>query len=264
MALPPPSRSRASNHLTQAQREEISRGLVEGYRQGSWLAGWASRLRRSVGGCSQWRAVRPTAPPRQKPRHGPGQDAPKMSVVLQPPLRDAVASELMEDWSPQQIAGWLHETYENEPAMQVSHETIYRTLHPGPRGAEEGADRVSAQPEADPPNAKLAPTAAARLPMPSPSASAQQKRRTAPSWTLGRRSDRRGGQQLRGHAGGAALAIRRAGASHGQGLGDGRTSLSIGGHAARTTGWPLTWDRGTELAQHKRFTVETNIPRVLL
>ncbi len=22
----------------------------------------------------------------------------------------------------------------------------------------------------------------------------------------------------------------------------------------------LTWDRGTELAQHKRFTVETNVP----
>jgi IS30 family transposase len=40
-----------------------------------------------------------------------------------------VAEKLQqEQWSPQQIAGWLKATYPHEAEMQVSHETIYRTL----------------------------------------------------------------------------------------------------------------------------------------
>jgi IS30 family transposase len=38
-------------------------------------------------------------------------------------------------WSPQQIAGWLKETYPGEEAYQVSHETIYRSLFVQARGA---------------------------------------------------------------------------------------------------------------------------------
>jgi hypothetical protein len=47
-----------------------------------------------------------------------------------------VAEKLQqEQWSPQQIAGWLKATYPNDPEMQVSHETIYRTLFIQSRGA---------------------------------------------------------------------------------------------------------------------------------
>ena len=40
-----------------------------------------------------------------------------------------------EQWSPEQIAGWLKTTYPDEAEMQVSHETIYRTLFIQSRGA---------------------------------------------------------------------------------------------------------------------------------
>ena len=36
---------------------------------------------------------------------------------------------------PQQIAGWLQRIYSNRPEMQVSHESIYRTLYVQARGA---------------------------------------------------------------------------------------------------------------------------------
>jgi len=50
-------------------------------------------------------------------------------------LRDIVAEKLRQRWSPQQIAGWLKTTYPDVPEMQVSHETIYRTLFIQSRGA---------------------------------------------------------------------------------------------------------------------------------
>ena len=51
-------------------------------------------------------------------------------------LRAIVAEKLQqEQWSPEQIAGWLKATYPNDAEMQVSHETIYRTLFIQSRGA---------------------------------------------------------------------------------------------------------------------------------
>jgi IS30 family transposase len=38
------------------------------------------------------------------------------------------------DWSPEQIAGWLKRTYLNDTSLQVSHETIYRSLFVQTRG----------------------------------------------------------------------------------------------------------------------------------
>ena len=47
-----------------------------------------------------------------------------------------VAEKLQhEQWSPEQIAGRLKTTYPHDPEMQVSHETIYRTLFIQSRGA---------------------------------------------------------------------------------------------------------------------------------
>ncbi len=50
-------------------------------------------------------------------------------------LRNVVAKKLKEDWSPQQISGWLKRRYPDGEAMRVSHETIYRTLFVQARGA---------------------------------------------------------------------------------------------------------------------------------
>src|SRR5215467_12410040 len=49
-------------------------------------------------------------------------------------LRDVVASTLIQDWSPEQISGWLKTRYPNNESMRVSHETIYRSLFIQARG----------------------------------------------------------------------------------------------------------------------------------
>jgi IS30 family transposase len=45
-----------------------------------------------------------------------------------------VARKLALQWSPQQIAGWLRETFPGDPELHVSHETIYRSLFIQSRG----------------------------------------------------------------------------------------------------------------------------------
>ena len=49
-------------------------------------------------------------------------------------LRRAVEGKLRLDWSPEQIAGWLKRTHPDDECNQVSHETIYRSLFVQARG----------------------------------------------------------------------------------------------------------------------------------
>jgi IS30 family transposase len=56
-------------------------------------------------------------------------------LVTNERLRDMVAEKLQLEWSPGQIAGWLKRTYPKDEAYQVSHETIYRSLFVQARGA---------------------------------------------------------------------------------------------------------------------------------
>ena len=51
-----------------------------------------------------------------------------------PGLRLTVSRKLQHEWSPEQIAGWLKQKYPDDPSMQVSHETIYRSLFIQARG----------------------------------------------------------------------------------------------------------------------------------
>jgi len=51
-----------------------------------------------------------------------------------PRLRRAVARQLRLNWSPEQIAGWLKRSHPGEESYQVSHETIYRGLFVQSRG----------------------------------------------------------------------------------------------------------------------------------
>jgi IS30 family transposase len=56
-------------------------------------------------------------------------------LALHAKLRTIVASKLTEDWSPQLISGWLKIEYPNDESLRVSHETIYRSLFIQARGA---------------------------------------------------------------------------------------------------------------------------------
>jgi IS30 family transposase len=49
-------------------------------------------------------------------------------------LRKIVASKLLVDWSPEQISGWLKNQYPRDGSLRVSHETIYRSLFIQARG----------------------------------------------------------------------------------------------------------------------------------
>ena len=65
-------------------------------------------------------------------------------------LRWRVAQKLALQWSPEQIAGWLKRQLPADQGMQISHETIYRSLfYSDPRRAEEAADGASADGAAD-------------------------------------------------------------------------------------------------------------------
>jgi IS30 family transposase len=53
---------------------------------------------------------------------------------MHPRLRQTVARKLKHSWAPEQIAGWLKRTYPDDEAYHVSHETIYRSLFVQARG----------------------------------------------------------------------------------------------------------------------------------
>jgi IS30 family transposase len=134
--LAPAARHRAALTLSALEREEISRGLAGGQslREIALSLGRApstiSREIRRHGGPEHYRASTADAAAWQRARR------PKVCHLAQVPrLRRVVASKLRSDWSPQQIAGWLVSTYPGDPAMHVSHETIYRTLYVQARGA---------------------------------------------------------------------------------------------------------------------------------
>ena len=82
--------------------------------------GGRRRYRATVADQAAWaRATRPKA----------------CKLAMNPVLAGIVTEKLQRRWSPQQIAGWLKLTYPDDPEMQVSHESIYRTLFVQSRGA---------------------------------------------------------------------------------------------------------------------------------
>jgi IS30 family transposase len=132
----PAPRCRSRLALTSAEREEISRAVVadESIRSMAVRLGRApSTISREIkrnGGQARYRA------------HQADQAAwdrgcrPKACKLAQNrKLAYLVASKLQLRWSPEQIAGWLKHTYPDDMSVQISHETIYRTLFIQARGA---------------------------------------------------------------------------------------------------------------------------------
>jgi len=132
----PEPRRRAAGRLTFAEREEISRGLAAGCslrRIAAGLGRAPSTVSREVaasGGARRYRAARAD----RQAWSRAGRPKP-CKLATRPVLRDMVEEKLQRRWSPQQIAGWLKLAFPTSPEMQVSHETIYRTLFVQSRGA---------------------------------------------------------------------------------------------------------------------------------
>ena len=132
----PAPRRRSSRSLTLVEREEISRGLAS-YRSLRSIAlqlGRApSTISREVnrnGGVKHYRASQADQAAWDRARR------PKTcKLVANRALAGLVASKLQLEWAPEQIAGWLKHTYPADENYQVSHETIYKSLFIQARGA---------------------------------------------------------------------------------------------------------------------------------
>lgn len=132
----PPPRVRSERSLTFQEREELSRGIAAGLSMralGRQLGRSPSTISREIarnGGQSAYRAQRADRAAWARARR------PKACRITSTPgLQAEVEAGLNRDWSPQQIAQDLKLRYPDNPAMQVSHETIYRSLFVQARGA---------------------------------------------------------------------------------------------------------------------------------
>jgi IS30 family transposase len=132
----PEPRRRSPRALTLAEREEISRGIVAGHSIRSIatrLARAPSTVSREIernGGPQRYRASQADQAAWDRAKR------PKTCKLAQSPvLARAVARKLQLEWSPQQIAGWLKRNQPDDEYSQVSHETIYKTLFIQARGA---------------------------------------------------------------------------------------------------------------------------------
>jgi len=132
----PPARSRCAWALTLAEREQISRAMVEGQSVRSVAAQlgrapWTvSREIKRNGGRSNYRATEADGAAWDRalrPKH--------CKLVDNLALARIVTDKLRRLWSPEQIAGWLRQTYPRDESQHVSHETIYRSLFIQSRGA---------------------------------------------------------------------------------------------------------------------------------
>ena len=261
----PVARKRARLALTLSEREEISRGLVAGLSIRSIaksLDRAASTISREInrnGGRRRYRATKADN------RAWDQALRPKLcKLVRNGRLRQSVIVKLKRFWSPQQIAGWLKREHADNEAMRVSHEAIYRSLYVQARGAlkKELIQYLRSQ---------------------------RQMRR---SRYAKQKSDKRGqikdavpiserpasveGRAVPGHWEGdlicgpnqsfiATLVERHSRYVMLAKVKNNHTATVVNALIKQSRKLPdelyksLTWDRGHELADHKRFTMETNI-----
>ncbi len=179
-------------------------------------------------------------------------------------LRELIACKLALDWSPQQIAGWLKVEYPDEPDMQVSHETIYLTLLIQARGALR-RELI----------AHLRRLRAVRRPKGALSNSRGQGQ-IVDAVSIRERPAEVEDRAIPGHWEGDLLAgaanthlvtlVERASRFVMLVKVDGKDTRSVvDAITAKVIELPtalcrsLTWDRGTELARHKQFTIATDV-----
>ena len=177
-----------------------------------------------------------------------------------------MADKLQLEWSPYQVAGWLKHTYPQDETRQVSHETIYRTLFIQARGAlkkellqhlrrTRGMRRSRHHMQKTPDHGRITETVSIR----DRPAEAEAEDRAVPGhWegdlffgshnsqvaTLGERQTR------------YLMLVRVAGK-------DSETVINAlikqAHKLPRELYKSLTWDRGSEMAEHQRFSLATDV-----
>ncbi len=261
----PVDQRRSPRVLSSAEREEISRGLAEGVslrmiaRRAGRAASTISREVARHGGRHRYRATQADERAwRRACRPKP------CKLATSAELRELVAGKLALDWSPQQISGWLARTYPGEHARQVSTETIYRSLFIQARGVLHKELMVHLRTRRSIRRSRLATT------------KGQGRGGIVDAVSIRERPAEAKDRAVPGHWEGDLLA--GSANSHIATLverqtrylllvkvpGKGSTGV-VDALAAQVQTLPrqlwasLTWDRGVELADHRRFSIATDV-----
>lgn len=261
-----PSRTkRSARDLSLQEREEISRGLSAHLsfraiaRNLSRASSTISREINRNGGILKYRAV---SADKQAWYRAKRPKSCKLNNNTN--LRDIVSNKLARKWSPEQISGWLKQNYPDLAAMHVSHETIYKTLFIQSRGAlkKELLRQLRTQ----------------RVMRQSKHFNTKGNARGGiiDALSIHDRPEEVNDRMIPGHWEGdlicgtqksyiATLVERSSRYTLLVKLTGNDTQTVVGAITRKIIDLPyqlkksLTWDRGMELAQHKRFTIDTNI-----
>ncbi|MGH8866076.1 MAG: IS30 family transposase [Burkholderiales bacterium] len=180
-------------------------------------------------------------------------------------LHDAVAEQLRDDFSPEQISGRLKEDYPDDPGMRVSHETIYQALFLQARGELRTQLKLA-----------LRTGRAQRVPRGS---TRPKQARIAGMVNISERPAEAEDRAVPGHWEGD-LIIGKGGKSQIATLVErhsrfvmlaripydrcaDRVAIILSQHIGELPDQlrrSLTWDQGVEMADHAEFTVATNVP----
>jgi IS30 family transposase len=261
----PATRRRSARALRAAEREEISRGIAGGlsmHKIAATIGRPVSTVSREIarnGGRERYRAAQADAQTWERARR------PKACrLATRPALQRAVARKLQQDWAPRQISGWLKRRFPYDEGMHVSHETIYRTLFVQARGALKKElmghlRRVNLM----------------RRPRKASTAQSTQgaivdalsiRQRPAEAEDRAVPGHWEGDLLMGGNSTQIATLVERSSRFVMLVKLDSKGSVNVAGALAKKIGKlpaelkrSLTWDRGTEMAAHKQFTVDTNV-----
>jgi len=261
----PDPRRRCQLRLSLAEREEISRGLAAGLSLRVIAGGLGrapstvSREVESAGGRDRYRALAADRAAwdracRPKPT----------KLASRPGLASMVEEKLTAKWSPEQISGWLRRRFPHSEAMQVSHETIYRSLFVQTRGdlRHELTQHLRTRRAMRRPRGTRLPDGRGARPgiLSIRQRPAEADDRAVPGHWEGDLVYGRGMSAV------ATLVERSTRYLQLVGLPDGhRADVVADALAATISTFPrqlaksLTWDQGNEMAEHPRFTIATGV-----
>jgi len=263
--ISPPVRKRKPSALTFEDREEISRGLCcdESLRSiAAQLHRPVSTISREVarnGGRSRYRATEADGAAWRRARR------PKVCKLTEHTrLQRCVAFKLSQNWSPEQISGWLELRYPDDERMRISHETIYRSLFIQARGVLKKELQAHLRTRRKMRRSKKAST------------EGQQRGQIIDAVSISERPPEVEDRAVPGHWEGdlisgsknshiATLVERHSRFTMLVKVDGKDTDTVVAALKKQITKLPaelrhsLTWDRGTEMAQHKAFSVATDV-----
>ena len=178
-------------------------------------------------------------------------------------MRYAVERKLSCEWSPEQVSGWLKRRYTDDESMRVSHETIYRSLFVQARGVLKKELQYHLRTQRKMRHSRFSSSKGAR-------------NKIAGAVSIHERPPEAADRAVPGHWEGdlvsdannthvATLVERRSRVTILAKIKGKDTVSVVAGLKREVKRFPqhlrkmLTWDRGMELANHKEFTIATDV-----